>query len=129
MNSHSPGHKRLFAQRLAILCLLALNGASSAFPAKDTAIQGHVTDADKAAVAGVRVKAENEKTKLIVATETNADGNFALSHVRPGIYDITFVKDGFEFLLYPHIIVKKGEAVNLSIMVNRSAPSSPKSTR
>lgn len=126
MISYSHGQKNRFWTRFVILCVLALTGVPPASSAKETAILGHVTDVNKAAVASVRVKAENEKTKAIVATETNADGDFALSHMRPGIYDITFVKDGFEFLLYPHIIVKKGEAVNLSIVVNRSASPYPK---
>ena len=108
------------------LCVLTFAAAVSLAPASDIMVRGHVTDPDKVAVAAVHVKAENEKTKAIVSTETNADGDFALARIHPGIYDITFVKDGFEFLLYPHVVVKKGEPVNLNVVVNRSKYSSPK---
>ena len=101
-------------------------GAPAPAYAKEAAIRGHVADAEKANVGGVHVKAMNEKTKAMITTETNADGDFALSHVSSGIYDVTFLKDGFEFLLYPHVVVKKDAPITLDVTIHRSAYTPPK---
>jgi len=110
---------------IAIALACALAATATPF-AKQTAIRGHVTDTGKAAIAGVHVKATNEKTKASISTETNADGDFSLSNLHAGIYDVTFLKDGFEFLLYPHVTVKKAEVVSLNVTVNRSSYTPPK---
>lgn len=105
--------------------ILALAALAPAY-AKDAAILGHVADVEKAGVGGVHVKATNEKTKATITTETNADGDFALSHVSSGIYDVTFLRDGFEFLLYPHVVVKKDAPIKLDVTIHRSAYTPPK---
>ncbi len=85
-----------------------------------TGIHGHVTEGGKIPVSGVHVKAMNEKNKAAISTDTNADGEFALPHLPSGIYDVTFQKDGFEFLLYPHIRVSKNQPIALDVAIHRT---------
>ena len=90
-----------------------------------TGIHGHVRDSDKTAIEGVHVKAMNSKSKATIATDTNADGEFALSKLASGIYDVTFSKDGFEFMLYPHIRVSKNQPIALDVTIHRAAGAPP----
>jgi hypothetical protein len=119
---------RTWAEIILVAGLATISTLAALAPAyaKEAAISGHVADVEKAAVGGVHVKAMNEKTKVMITTETNADGDFALSHVSSGIYDVTFLKDGFEFLLYPHVVVKKDAPVKLDVTIHRPAYTSPK---
>ncbi|MFZ0910697.1 MAG: carboxypeptidase-like regulatory domain-containing protein [Candidatus Acidiferrales bacterium] len=102
---------------------LALSLAATAKTKDPTAngIHGHVWDSDNAAIEGVRVKAMNEKSKAAVTTDTNAAGEFALLQLPSGIYDLTFQKDGFEFMLYPHIRVSKNQPISLDVTIHRAS--------
>jgi len=106
------------------LATLALMTPLAAFPRpKDgahTGIHGKVTDNEKAAIEGVHVKAMNEKTKAILTTDTNAQGEFELPHLPSGIYDFTFYKDGFEYMLYPHIRINKKQLTSLDVTIHRT---------
>ncbi|HEY4742500.1 MAG TPA: carboxypeptidase-like regulatory domain-containing protein [Candidatus Acidoferrales bacterium] len=88
-------------------------------------IHGHVRDINKTAIAGVHVKAMRAKSNVVITTDTNADGEFALPHLSSGIYDVTFFKDGFEYMLYPHVRVTKNQPVTLDITLNRTNGTPP----
>jgi hypothetical protein len=104
---------------------LSLVGAAKTKDPTSTGIHGHVRDSDKTAIEGVHVKAMNSKTKATITTDTNAEGEFALPHLASGIYDVTFNKDGFEFMLYPHIRVSKNQPIALDVTIHRAAGAPP----
>ncbi len=104
-----------------IAVALSLTAAAKTKNPTASGIHGHVRDSDKAAIEGVRVKAMNEKSKLAITTDTNAEGEFALPQLSSGIYDLTFQKDGFEFMLYPHIRVSKNQPIALDVTIHRAA--------
>jgi hypothetical protein len=115
--------------RLVILAAVAVVLPLAAYSVpKDptgTGIHGEVRDPEKAAIAGVHVKAMNEKTKLILITDTNAQGEFDLLRISSGIYDLTFYKDGFEYMLYPHVRVNKKTLLSLDVTIHRTSVVSP----
>jgi hypothetical protein len=104
---------------------LSLVAAAKTKDPTATGIHGHVRDSDKTAIEGVHVKAMNSKSKTTITTDTNAEGEFALPHLASGIYDVTFSKDGFEFMLYPHIRVSKSQPIALDVTIHRSAGAPP----
>jgi hypothetical protein len=127
------GRRRAPNSRI-ILALFVCAGIAPAFSlvaaakTKDptaTGIHGHVRDSDKTAIEGVHVKAVSSKTKATITTDTNAEGEFALPHLVSGIYDVTFSKDGFEFMLYPHIRVSKNQPIALDVTIHRTAGAPP----
>ncbi len=108
-----------------IALALSLVAAAKTKDPTATGIHGHVRDSDKTAIEGVHVKAMNSKTKTAITTDTNAEGEFALPQLAAGIYDVTFSKDGFEFMLYPHIRVSKNQPIALDVTIHRAAGAPP----
>lgn len=58
-------------------------------------ISGLVTDSTDAVIAGAQVTAVNSQTNLIRTTTTNADGNYTLPSIPPGVYQVRVQKEGF----------------------------------
>jgi hypothetical protein len=108
-----------------IALTLSCAAAVTAKEPTPSGIHGHVRDINKAALAGVHVKAMKDKSNVVITTDTNADGEFALPHLASGLYDVTFFKDGFEYLLYPHVRVSKSQPVTLDITLNRTNGTPP----
>ena len=122
---HAPNSRIISALFVCSGMALAFVAAAKTKDPTATGIHGHVRDSDKTAIEGVHVKAMNSKSKATIATDTNADGEFALSKLASGIYDVTFSKDGFEFMLYPHIRVSKNQPIALDVTIHRAAGAPP----
>jgi len=61
-----------------------------------TSLVGTVLDATHSAVAGVKVTAVEEATKVTYSATTNAEGYYAVTFIQPGTYDITVESSGFK---------------------------------
>lgn len=61
-----------------------------------TSLVGTVLDATHSAVAGVKVTAVEEATKVSYTAATNAEGYYAITFIQPGTYDITVESGGFK---------------------------------
>lgn len=59
-------------------------------------VQGVVTDTNKAALAGAKVKLKNIGTGVEVTRQTNVDGNYIFDFVESGIYSVTVEAQGFK---------------------------------
>jgi Carboxypeptidase regulatory-like domain len=119
--------KKTIAACLATALGLAIPLAAFSRP-KDSAptgIHGKVMDTEKVAIEGVHVKAMNEKTKVILIADTNAQGEFELPHLSSGIYDLTFYKNGFEYMLYPHVRINKKQLTTLDVTIHRTSVVQP----
>src|SRR6476659_6133721 len=77
---------------LLMACVLGASGDVFA-----QAIAGAVSDASGAALTDVAVKAESsaliEKTRTVV---TDRNGQYRIEDLRPGVYTVTFVREGFQ---------------------------------
>ena len=58
-------------------------------------IVGDVTDQSNAAIPGARITATNRETNQTRTVETNASGQYRLSTIPGGVYDIRVERDGF----------------------------------
>jgi hypothetical protein len=116
----NPRQALAFAVCASLALTFSFLAAAKTKDPTSTGIHGHVTDTDKNPMPGVHVKAMNEKTKAAITTDTNDRGEFALPRVPSGIYDVTFQKDGFEFLLYPHVRVVKRQPIALDVTIHRT---------
>ncbi len=76
-----------------LLCLAALNAWSQSTSAGT--VQGQVTDAAKAVVAGTVVNLVDTSTNTTLSTTTNDAGRYIFLNVPPGNYNLTFTKSGF----------------------------------
>ncbi len=58
-------------------------------------IVGRVTDASRAGIPGAAVQVRDVATNLTRSGESHDDGEFTISNLAPGIYDVTVDKPGF----------------------------------
>jgi hypothetical protein len=103
------------ARLLAFVLLLSF-AATPASSAKNLSpcIHGTVTDPDGATIKGARVLITNQKTQLVLKTQTGADGNYEFSRLPPGIYSLSVQVPGFQiFTVY---------GINLSVDSDYSRP-------
>lgn len=76
---------------------------------------GRVTDSSGAAVPGVEVKATNEATNVATTALTNAEGNYQLLFLNPGVYRIRATVAGFKSFEKNHLEVRINERLGLDI--------------
>ena len=84
--------------RVAAFLVLCVLTAVSPARAQGTwgQILGHVLDPTKAAVQGATVRAVNVATGVATNAVSGSSGDFVLSYLSPGIYDVTVESAGFE---------------------------------
>ena len=88
--------RRVAAGVLALLALLAVT-AGSAFAQTQTAIlRGYVRSTGGAPIEGVQVSARNVENNITRGTLTNASGYYYLAGLRPGRYEVSARRVGFE---------------------------------
>lgn len=81
---------------LVVTCLVCLDAVTAfAQVAQFGQITGLVTDPSGAVIAAATVRVANESTKVEHATSTNADGNYVVTSLLPGTYDVTVSRTGF----------------------------------
>jgi hypothetical protein len=79
--------------------------------ANNTALVGTVLDPDGHPVAGAKVTAVEEATKVAYPGSTNAEGYYSITFIAPGTYDITVEQSGFNQLTKTGMIVPIDQAV------------------
>ena len=80
---------------LAAALLLANADVVSAQEFRAT-VRGQVVDASQAALPGATVTVQNTETNEIATAITNAEGNYTIPFLRPGLYTLTVEMPGFQ---------------------------------
>lgn len=78
-------------------------------------ILGQVTDPSGAAVPGVEIRATNTATNITTASRTNDQGNYEISYLLPGTYNITAEAAGFRKYVRKGIELRVADRLTLSI--------------
>src|ERR1041384_8249490 len=76
-----------------VICLLAVGAFAQSFRGR---ILGTVTDPNGAAVPGATVTAKNLETGIERSTLTDSEGNFIVSELQIGIYEVRATATGLE---------------------------------
>ncbi len=99
---------------LAALCLLLF--ASAAFAQSDRGIiTGTVTDTTGAVVANVAVEAKQLETGSVFPTTTTSTGNYTLTELPVGSYEITATTAGFKRYVRTGITVQVAQTLRVDI--------------
>ncbi len=69
-------------------------------------LTGNVTDPKGAAVPGATVEAKNVGTGATRETTTDANGNFQISSLQPGVYSVTFSYTSFKTLIQENVVIE-----------------------
>lgn len=97
--------------RLSGLCiafaLLAAGQESRGF------ILGRVTDPSHASIAGAKVVATNANTNTAISATTNAEGNYEIPYLIPGIYTVVAEMTGFTKSVSQNIELRVADHVTL----------------
>lgn len=87
----------------AFVLAAALCWSLAAAQEETASLNGHVTDPDGLAVAGVKVQALNTGTNVSYWTDTNERGFFTFPTLPTGTYNVTAAKDGFRQAVRPGV--------------------------
>ena len=90
-----------------IAALIFAFGAGGAFSQQTLgSINGTVEDSTGAVISGTRVKARSQATNLEVSATSKSDGSFSIADLPIGIYEVTFVKEGFQTDIHSRIVLQ-----------------------
>jgi hypothetical protein len=81
----------------------------------NASLTGLVTDANGAALPGVKVRVQNVNTNTIQTTETSASGIYLVAPLNPGPYKVSAEKTGFNKMVQSGITLTVGQAATLNI--------------
>jgi hypothetical protein len=82
--------------RLAIFLVLSLSFALVASAQTNATLQGVVSDANEAAIAGATVRVVNKANNNTREVVSRPDGGYSIPQLQPGIYEVTVIKPGFK---------------------------------
>src|SRR5437588_10910482 len=112
-----------FAKGFAISLLLVFAFAMPAFSQSQVTtgtIQGDISDANGAAVAGATVEIKNLDTNLTKTLTTDGGGRFSALALPPGKYSVTVSKQGFATAVAERIDLTVGQTLNLPVAMKVS---------
>ena len=93
---------------LSLFCLSRLAVAQTA------AISGTVEDTTAAVVPQAKITARNLATDASRSTATDGSGNYRITSLVPGIYDVLVERPGFKTVEYSRVELTVGQVQNLS---------------
>lgn len=81
-------------------------------------IRGIVTDISGAAVPGVEVQVTNTLTNRTVQMATQDDGQYSAVSLLPGIYTITFQKEGFKTFVRSGVKLETSQVIGMNVTLD-----------
>ena len=101
---------------------LMLAGALSAQTPSATLV-GNITDASHAAVAGATVEIRNVNTNEKRTVRSADNGEYTVSNLQPGVYDIAIDKEGFKGLHEQHLTLEVDQVARVDAQLEVGAVS------
>ncbi len=116
-----------------VAALAALFAVFAGAQALDGVLLGTVTDPSGAAVVGATVTAKNLDTNVAFTATTNDSGNYSMSRIPPGRYEVTVQKSGFNQVVQQNVNVVVAQSarvdatmqlgqINQQIVVSEAPP-------
>ena len=99
----------------ATAAMLVLSVAPALAQTDTGTITGLVADASGAAVAGASVQAVNQGNGLEYGTQSSATGNYVITALPIGTYDLTATSEGFQTLFRANLTISAGTRARVDI--------------
>ena len=93
----------------AFLCCKLLAQAPTA------TLVGRILDRSQAAIPGVAVTVRSVDTNQIRAAQTETDGEYTVSNLTPGLYEVTMTKTGFKSVHETKLELQAGQIARVDI--------------
>jgi hypothetical protein len=84
---------------------------------------GRVVDATNASVSGAVVSVRSLGTNQIRTAQTQADGQYTVSALSPGPYEVTITKQGFQAATEPRIVLEADQSARVDVELSIGAVS------
>jgi hypothetical protein len=109
----------IVAAGLLVFFAVGLTGPNALGQATTGSVYGQITDPSHALVAGAKVTAVNDATGVAYPGASDADGNFAVFNLLPGVYTVTVEKAGFEMASVKdvRIVIDQKQLINFELKV------------
>lgn len=109
----------VFCLRLFLICLFSTSTMiATAQSGNQGSVEGTITDATGALVAGAKLTATNPATNLSFSTDSSGDGYYRFAVLPVGNYELKVEKRGFKTVLRKEISVSVGAHLNLDISLS-----------
>src|SRR6266403_1144411 len=99
---------------LAACLLLVFSSSGLRAQSTNASITGRVTDPSKALIADAHISAINAATNFRYETSTNNSGEYYLTNLPPGPYQLELEKSGFKKLIKPDVTLHVQDAIELN---------------
>src|SRR6266849_8927231 len=99
---------------LAACLLLVFSSSGLGAQSTNATITGRVTDPSHAIIADARISAINTATNFRYDTSTNSSGEYYLTNLPPGPYQLELEKSGFKKLIKPDVTLHVQDAIELN---------------
>jgi hypothetical protein len=96
---------------LAACLLLVFSPSGLRAQSTNASISGRVTDPSHALLADAKVAAINSATNFRYETSTNNSGEYHLTNLPPGLYQLEIQKPGFKKLIKPDVTMRVQDAI------------------
>jgi outer membrane receptor protein involved in Fe transport len=103
-----------------LLCLsFIMILTSSRLPAQtvDTAIEGTITDSSGAAIAGATVVVSSSATGIKKQAVTASTGDYTVTYLTPGNYDVTVSANGFRSAVQQNIVLQINQQAKVNLIM------------
>ena len=101
-----------FYRKLTLVSFLFLLSVSSTVAQVTGSVKGKVRTQNRAPISGAKISAR-QNGKNLKSTTSNARGEFRISGLSPGRYNLVFDRDGFSTGVLYNVLVKKNKVNNL----------------
>jgi hypothetical protein len=102
-----------------VLCVYSVLAIPGFAQTESATVSGRVTDSQQQVVPQAQIQLVNADTNITSTTQTNADGLYVIPNVRPGVYRILVLKDGFKEIVKTKLTLNVQDSVveNFSLQV------------
>ncbi len=109
----------------AVAACLLLVFSSSGLRAQSTtaSLTGRVIDPSKALIYGARIAGINTATNFRYETTSNPSGEYHLTNLPPGLYELEVEKTGFKKLINPDVILHVQDALEIDFQMTLGSAS------
>jgi Carboxypeptidase regulatory-like domain/TonB dependent receptor len=100
---------------LAACLLLVFSSSGLRAQSTNASLTGRITDPSKAAISDAELAAIRVATNIRYETTTNASGEYYLTNLPPGLYQIEIEKTGFKKLIKPDVILHVQDTLEINL--------------
>jgi hypothetical protein len=110
--------KRMFARVAVLAVLCVLSGTAALAQLQAGRIVGTIFDSQRAGIPGATVVVTNVATNLARTAVTDSQGNYVITPLDPGTYNVSAEMSGFQTTVRNGLVLTVGQAARVELELN-----------